>query len=106
MYRHGCFKTQINDQGKEFLNEVSDALLELTGTDQRVISAYHQQSNGLCERQNRTIKDSLEKGFGRELKKMALRNRRCSFCTQSECPLLNEVFSILFIIQPPSYLAD
>ena len=33
MCRHGCFKTQINDQGKEFVNEVSDALLELTGTD-------------------------------------------------------------------------
>ena len=61
MCRHGCFKTQINDQGKEFVNEVSDALLELTGTDQRVTSAYHPQSNGLCERQNRTIKDSLVK---------------------------------------------
>ena len=61
MCRHSCFKTQINDQGKEFVIEVSDALLELTGTDQRVTSAYHPQSNGLCERQNRTIKDSLVK---------------------------------------------
>ena len=92
MCRHGYFKTQINDQGKEFVNEVSDVLLELTGTDQRVTSGYHPQSNGLCERQNRTIK--------------AKRNRRCSFCTQSKCPLLNEVFTILFIIQPPPYLAD
>ena len=58
---HGCFKTQINDQGKEFVNEVSDALLEFPGIDQRVTSAYHPQSNGLCERQNRTIKDSLVK---------------------------------------------
>ena len=31
MCQHGCFKTQINDQGKEFVNEVSDALLELQG---------------------------------------------------------------------------
>ena len=45
MCRHGCFKGQINDQGKEFVNEVSDALLELTGTDQRVTSAYHPQLN-------------------------------------------------------------
>ena len=59
--RHGCFKTQINDQGREFVNQVSDALLELTGTDQRVTSAYHPQANGLCERQNRTIKDTLIK---------------------------------------------
>ena len=61
MCRHGCFKTQINDQGKEFVNEVSDALLKLTGANQRVTSAYHPQSNGLCKRQNRTIKDSLVK---------------------------------------------
>lgn len=52
---------KINDQGREFVNQVSDALLELTGTDQRVTFAYHPQSNGLCERQNRTIKDSLVK---------------------------------------------
>ena len=52
---------QINDQGKEFVNEVSKNLHEMTGTEQRVTFAYHSQSNGLCERQNRTIKDSLVK---------------------------------------------
>ena len=43
------------------MNEVSKCLHEMTGTEQRVTSAYHPQSNGLCERQNRTIKDSLIK---------------------------------------------
>ena len=33
----------------------------MTGTEQRVTSAYHPQLNGLRERQNRTIKDSLVK---------------------------------------------
>ena len=59
--RHGCMRIQINDQGKEFVNEVSENLHEMTGTEQRITSAYHPQSNGLCERQNRTIKDSLVK---------------------------------------------
>ena len=58
---HGCVKIHINDQGKEFVNEVSKNLHEMTGTEQRVTSAYHPQSNGLCERQSRTIKDSFVK---------------------------------------------
>ena len=59
--RHGRVKIQINDQGKEFVNEVSKNLLEMTGTEQRVTSAYHPQYKDLCERQNRTIKDSMVK---------------------------------------------
>ena len=50
--RHGCMKIQINDQGKEFVNEVITNLHEMTVVDQRITSAYHPQSNGLCERQN------------------------------------------------------
>lgn len=52
---------KINDQEREFVNEVSENLHRMTGTEQRVTSAYHPQSNGLCERQNRTIKESLVK---------------------------------------------
>ena len=55
--RHGCIKIQIN----EFVNDVCTVLHEMTGTEQRVTSAYHPQANGLCERQNRTIKVALVK---------------------------------------------
>ena len=61
MCRHGCFDVQINDQGREFVNQVCDKLHKLTGVEQRVTSAYHPQANGLVERQNRTIKNSLVK---------------------------------------------
>ncbi|CAI6357977.1 unnamed protein product [Macrosiphum euphorbiae] len=57
--RHSCMSIQINDQGREFVNQVSDRLHVFTGTKQRITSAYHPQSNGLVERQNRTIKNMI-----------------------------------------------
>ena len=61
MCRHGCVEIQIDDQRREFINAVSTNLHELTGVEQRVTSAYHTRSNGLVERQNRTIKYALVK---------------------------------------------
>ena len=52
MCRHGCFEIQINDQSREFVNEVCKQLHELMGAEQRDMSAYHPQVNGLVERQN------------------------------------------------------
>ena len=61
LYRHECMKIQINYQGREFVNEVSKVLHNMIGSEHRITSVYHPQSNGLCGRQNRTIKDSLVK---------------------------------------------
>ena len=52
--KHGCFAIQINE-GREFVNELSENLLEMTGNRQQVTS----QSNGLLECQNQTIKNAL-----------------------------------------------
>ena len=41
MCHHGCFEVQINDQGREFVNQVCNELHKLTGVQQRVTSAYH-----------------------------------------------------------------
>ena len=54
-------KIQINYQGREFVNEVSKVLHNMIDSEHRITSVYHPQSNGLCGRQNRTIKDSLVK---------------------------------------------
>lgn len=62
--RHGTAAIQINDQGREFVNQVSDLLLNLFGTKQRITSAYHPQANGLVERNNRTIQNLLLKVLG------------------------------------------
>ena len=36
--RYGCMKNQINDQGREFANEVSKVLHDIIGTEQRITS--------------------------------------------------------------------
>ena len=51
----------ISDQGREFVNQVKEELLHLTGTQQHVTSAYHLQSNGLTERFNQTLQMTLLK---------------------------------------------
>ncbi len=57
--RHGCVNVQINDQGREFCNEVAERLHSLCGVKQGVTSAYHPQANGLVERANRTIQGAF-----------------------------------------------
>jgi len=52
--RHGCTEIQISDQGREFVNKLSEKLFKMTGTQQRVTSPYHPQANDLVERLNRT----------------------------------------------------
>ena len=59
--RYGCTKVVISDQGREFLNRVSQALFTMTKTEHRISSAYHPQTNGLVERFNQTIQRSLVK---------------------------------------------
>ncbi|XP_065675438.1 uncharacterized protein LOC136091655 [Hydra vulgaris] len=70
--RHGCTSIQINDQGREFCNKVSENLFDLTGTCQRITSAYHPQANGLVERANRTIQGSMLKVLNGEQEKWPL----------------------------------
>ena len=74
MCRHGFFAIKINDQGRKFVNKVSDELYLITGVQQWVLSAYHPQSNGLIERQNRTIKNSLMKFLGEKSIEMGFYN--------------------------------
>ncbi len=51
----------ITDQGKEFTNKIMDELTTELDIDHRITSAYHPQSNGQRERDNRTLKEVLSK---------------------------------------------
>ena len=49
------------DQGREFRNEVNAALMTTFGIKHRLTTAYHPQANGLDERYNQTLINSLSK---------------------------------------------
>ena len=61
LIRYGCTKIVISDQGREFVNRVSQELFEMTKTEHRISTAYHPQTNGLVERYNQTIQRALLK---------------------------------------------
>ena len=90
---HGCFEIQINDQGREFVNEISKGLYSKTGTIQRITSAYHPQANGLVERQNQTIKCTLVKVLDEaalEWPYIIINDKMTSYMNQSVITYLNE----------------
>ena len=64
--RYGCTKITISDQGREFVNKVSESLFERTKTEHRISTAYHPQTNGLVERYNQTLQRSLLKLVNKE----------------------------------------
>ena len=49
------------DHGKEFHNRVNDELMKVFGIKHRLTTAYHPQANGLDERLNQTLINSLTK---------------------------------------------
>jgi hypothetical protein len=59
--RYGVAEIVMSDQGREFVNQVNQKLFKLCGTDHRISSAYHPQTNGLDERMNQTLKGALVK---------------------------------------------
>ena len=95
MCRRGCFVAQVNDQVREFVNGISTELHKLTGVEQRITSAYHPQSNGLIERRNRTIKNSLVKVLnGNPLEWPYL---MLSKCARTSLVVWNDKILILFL---------
>lgn len=60
-YRFGCAKRLVSDQGREFINKINTELQQLLGTQHRMTSAYHPQTNGLVEKFNHTIQSCLLK---------------------------------------------
>lgn len=54
------------DQGTEFKNKLNDELMKAFNIDHRLTTAYHPQANGLDERFNQTLTNSLVKYVGND----------------------------------------
>lgn len=57
----GLPSVMTTDQGREFRNHVNDELMKVFGIQHRLTTAYHPQANGLDERLNQTLMNSLAK---------------------------------------------
>ena len=57
--RHGCPREILSDRGTVFRSELVSELLRILGIQQLFTTAYHPQCNGLTERWNKTVVDSL-----------------------------------------------
>src|SRR5947199_4127707 len=63
---HGCPKVILSDRGTHFRNKLVDGLCEKFEIKHKLSSPYHPQTNGLVERFNRTLCESLAKVSGKE----------------------------------------
>ena len=61
---HGVPKDIVSDRGKEFHNRFMSELYRLIGTQQKLSTAYHPQTDGNTERVNRVIEDMLRNYVG------------------------------------------
>ena len=61
---HGVPKEVISDRGKEFCNGFMKQLYKLIGTEQKLSTAYHPQTDGQTERVNRVLEDMLRNYVG------------------------------------------
>lgn len=57
--RFGCPETILSDRGASFLSQLAFDLYSIMGTEKITTTAYHPQTNGLCERMNGVIKTVL-----------------------------------------------
>ena len=62
--RYGCPKELLTDRGSHFVNEILKSLCQELGVKHKLSTSYHPQTNGLVERFNRTLCETLAKYAG------------------------------------------
>ena len=69
--RHGAVEIVVSDQGRQFLSNMFETVLKLLGTKHLKTSSYHPQTNGLCERVNGILVNSIAKFVQNDQQKWA-----------------------------------
>ena len=64
--RHGMPSVLLTDQGNNFESKVVASLCEMFGIEKRRTTAYHLQTDGLCERFNGILKSLLRTRVNKE----------------------------------------
>ena len=64
--RYGAPKVLFSDRGRNFMSNLVNALCEIFDVTQHHTSAYHPSTNGMVERQNSTLAQSLRTYCGKE----------------------------------------
>ena len=59
--RFGFPSEVLSDGGTQFTSNIMQQVMKTVGITHKVSTPYHPQTNGLCERANATIKDTLRK---------------------------------------------
>ncbi|KAM4567054.1 uncharacterized protein PAE49_010515 [Odontesthes bonariensis] len=61
IYRHGCPKRILSDEGRDFVNDLNRSLCKILGIERSVTAVYHPRTNGLDVKTNHNIKRALIK---------------------------------------------
>lgn len=89
--RYGAPKKIVSDLGKQFTSNLILSLCEIFNVKRHFTSAYHPQTNSFCERNNRTIIQSIRAYCDKDQNNwpskipgilMALRNSPCTHSTE------------------------
>lgn len=81
--RHGAPDTILTDRGREFCNHINDNLCDKLNIERRVTSPYHPQTNGLTERFNQTLCNSLVKYVNEREDNWDIYLNRVAFATRT-----------------------
>src|ERR1044072_1219123 len=66
IYRHGCLKKILSDKGTHFNNQLVEKLVKKFQIKHKFSTPYHPKTNGLVERFNKTLYESLAKLTGED----------------------------------------